>query len=129
MKEILTIDTQLKPKVYRFMADGSFDIIINENSISIIPCECFNNITNDPVFPHDCNDCIYLGRHYGEGSDIVVYDLYYCQFTKSRIIRYGKEGHEYVSKPFTLKDDIINSKYENIFKMMKEDIEKLRLYK
>ena len=43
-----------------------------------------------PVFKHDCDACVYCGRHEG-------YDLYYCPEEKEVILRHGDAGAEYRS--------------------------------
>lgn len=35
----------------------------------------------EPLFKHDCPDCVYLGRHKGV-------DLWYCQYDKTLVVRY-----------------------------------------
>ena len=128
MKEPIIIPTDSNIHIRTFFADGSFDVIIDEDKITIIPCECFNEVTDIPVFPHDCLSCIYLGRYYGEGSDITVVDTYYCHSSKTRVIRYGKEGVDYESRPLYITEKI-GSKYDNLFNRMKDDIERLKLNK
>ena len=52
----------------------------------------------NPVYPHDCGNCDFLGHHQG-------YDLYFCHnitMGGSVIARYGYEGHQYVSTLITL---------------------------
>lgn len=45
-----------------------------------------------PRFIHDCDECTFLGRYEGAGTN---YDLYYCGDTV--IARYGSEGSCYTS--------------------------------
>lgn len=53
---------------------------------------------NEPVYVHDCKQCVYLGNYEHHG---VFFDLYVCSH-KDKIIdtlvaRHGNEGPEYCS--------------------------------
>lgn len=57
---------------------------------------------SDPIYVHDCNDCLYLGDT--EDSNGVPFDLYVCQLEFDNILsspcyvaRYGDEGDQYYS--------------------------------
>ena len=47
----------------------------------------------DPIYKHDCDVCIYLGSL----QLVVVYDLYLCEASKTLVVRWGSEGHQYDS--------------------------------
>ena len=48
-----------------------------------------------PTYPHDCEECLYLGRYENGGR---VYDLYYHGGHHKTVIgRYGSDGGDYTS--------------------------------
>ena len=47
----------------------------------------------DPIYEHDCDVCIYLGVY----QPIIDYDLYLCEASKTLIVRWGSEDHQYDS--------------------------------
>ena len=47
----------------------------------------------DPIYKHDCDVCIYLGRY----QLVHDYDLYLCEAGKTVIARWGSEGYQYDS--------------------------------
>ena len=52
-----------------------------------------NSAIPDPIYKHDCDNCIYLGS-YPKGVD---YDLYLCEAGKTLVARWGSEGYQYDS--------------------------------
>ena len=52
-----------------------------------------NSVIPDPLYKHDCNICIYLGRY----RLVMDYDLYLCEASKTLVARWGSEGHQYDS--------------------------------
>lgn len=53
-----------------------------------------------PFWPHDCEECHYLGREYYQTpeGEFVRFDLYYCRRMVPTVMgRYGQEGPDYVS--------------------------------
>lgn len=44
----------------------------------------------EPVFIHDCDDCVYSGTEWG-------WDMYFCPKMGTKVVRYGDEGPDYVS--------------------------------
>lgn len=57
-------------------------------------------MSNNPIYVHNCENCIFLGNHSDENN--LKVDLYFCkQVYKYTIIsRYGNEVHDYVSGIF-----------------------------
>lgn len=57
-----------------------------------------------PLHRHDCDACIFLGRHFCVGAYAGAYDLYYHpghpEITESVIARYGDEGSYYSGMHF-----------------------------
>ena len=47
----------------------------------------------DPIYKHDCDFCIYLGSY----QLYLDYDLYLCEASKTLIVRWGSEDHQYDS--------------------------------
>jgi hypothetical protein len=57
-----------------------------------------------PMYEHDCDDCIFLGRADGRElyNGVEVVDLYYCPNSwehGSYVMRTGNDGPEYQSGP------------------------------
>lgn len=46
-----------------------------------------------PAWPHDCEDCVYLGRVQGKDEDLYVHP----EDAQTVIHRYGREPEDYIS--------------------------------
>ena len=58
--------------------------------------------TEQPMYEHDCDACIFLGRADGAamGWSVAEVDLYFCansMFGPQYVMRYGDDGPEYCS--------------------------------
>ncbi len=47
----------------------------------------------DPIYKHDCDVCVFLGSY----QLYLDYDLYVCEASKTLIVRWGSEDHQYDS--------------------------------
>ena len=67
-----------------------------------------NSAIPDPIYKHDCDNCIYLGSYQlavpydpylsKAGKTLAVpYDLYLCKAGKTLVARWGSEGYQYDS--------------------------------
>ncbi len=52
-----------------------------------------NSAIPDPIYKHHCDVCIFLGSY----QLIIDYDLYLCEASKTLIVRWGSEDHQYDS--------------------------------
>lgn len=96
-------------KLHRFGCDGEFLVSIVEGKVVVISEKggCFHELPNKPNFIHDCKNCLFLFDSWNKkdwknvDEEYKVYDIYYCKKEKAIIARYGNDGHEYTSDPYT----------------------------